>query len=55
MRVSAGRGDLVGKIHLLARILGRIVEGDEIIYTLRADRVTLGRILGMSGVEEMVA
>ena len=55
VRVSASRGDLVGTIHRLARILGRIVEGEKIIYTLRADRARLGRILGLAGVEELVA
>ena len=48
-----GRGDLVGKIHLLVNS-GPLEEGDEIIYTLRAT-CALGRILGMAGVEELVA
>jgi GTPase len=55
VRVSAGRGDLVGRLHELARILSRAVEGDLIVFTLRADRARMRKILAIPGVEELVA
>ncbi len=55
VRVSAGRGDLVGRLHELARILDRVVEGDLMVFTLRADRARMRKILAIPGVEELVA
>jgi GTP-binding protein HflX len=55
VRVPAGRGDLVGRLHELARILSRVVEGDLIVFTLRADRSRMRKLLAIPGVEELVA
>jgi GTP-binding protein HflX len=51
--VPAERGDVLGKIHHLARVMERAVLDGRIVLTLRVDRARLGQVLGLSGVQEV--
>jgi hypothetical protein len=51
--VRAERGDILGRIHVLARVMERVVEDGHIVLTLRVDRARLGQVLGLSGVQEV--
>jgi len=55
VRVPAGRGDLLGRVHTLARILARSLDGDALVVTIRADRARIEKILAMPGVEVVIA
>jgi GTP-binding protein HflX len=51
--VRAERGDILGRIHVLARVMERVVSDGHIVLTLRVDRARLGQVLGLSGVQEV--
>jgi GTP-binding protein HflX len=53
--VSAERGDILGRIHGLARVTERVARDGHIVLTLKVDRARLGLVLGLSGVQEVVA
>src|SRR5262249_25870368 len=53
--VPAGRGDVLGRIHGLARVTERVVRDGHIVLTLQIERTRLGQVLGLSGVQEVVA
>jgi GTP-binding protein HflX len=53
--VPAERGDVLGRIHVLARVLERVVEDGRIVLTLKVDRSRLGQVLGLAGVQEVGA
>ena len=51
--VPAARGDVLGRIHELARVVERAVLDGHVVLTLRVDRARLGQVLGLSGVQEV--
>src|SRR5262245_22863830 len=51
--VPAERGDVLGRIHDLARVLERVALDGRIVLTLKVDRARLGQVLGLSGVQEV--